>query len=160
MKLINNYISEKLIINKDTSVPDRAPESLEELKTKYELDYTRVSNCDRRYEMSDKLNKKFLAFMGQPRLEVDNMLIKFIKDNNLFDTNKYNFEVIISGDPKDHSTYYYIIIYNNDEAQTVAQMIYRYGEEIRIYTQSYSYMKMFNSIFAQIIDYILQYEKS
>ena len=160
MKLINNYISEKLIINKDTSVPDKGVESLEELKAIYDLGYIRVSNCDRRYKISEKLSKKLLKFMGQPRVELDSVLNKFIKDNDLLDTKKFNFHIIISGDTKDLSTYYYIIIQDKDEAQTVAQMIYRYNEEIRIYTQSYSYMQMFNQMFAQIIDYIFNYEKS
>ena len=155
MKAINDFIIEKILINKNTKI-NTFVNSLEELKTKYELGYKRIAYDDRHYKIPDKLSKKFLKFMDQPRLELDSILNKFIEDNNLLDTKKYNCHIIISGDTKKLSTYYYIIIQDKDDDQTVGDIVYRYNEEIRIYTQNYSYMKMFNHIFAQIIDYIFQ----
>ena len=152
MKKLNTYITERILINKDTKINDFV-NSLEELKTKYELDYTRISNNDRHYGIPDKLNKKFLKFMRHPKLEIDTILNKFIEDNNLLDDKKYNCHTIILYDYKSLTNYFYIIIHDKDKKQTVAQIIYRYNDGIRIYTE---YIKIFNRIVAQIIDYIFQ----
>ena len=153
MKKLNQYIQEKYLINIDTEIEQYA-QSLNELQEKYNLKYTKISYADRRYEMSKELSKKFLKFMRQPKNIIHNILTKFIEDNNILDLKKYACWITISGNITSFTTYYYIVINDITSNSTIAQIIYRFGEEIRIYSTQ---IELFDNAFAQIIDYILQY---
>ena len=157
MKNLIDIVLERLHINKNSKVNPEV-NSLEELKTKYNLVDASVDNLDRTYILPDDINKKYYDVVNDRRIDPAITIENFTKDNNLLESDIFNWIFNYS------NTYYYLVLNHGHYASSVMQIIYsKTGESIRIYISKGNHLSVkeinyLDKVAAKVIDYIINYK--
>ena len=156
MENISSYISEKLVITKDTKEKsDKMSVTLEELADKYNFGNPIKSEPnDIVYKLAKDISNKYAEHFNCPNIDIQ----KFINDNNLLDIKQYKIN------KSTERCVNFITIFDNTVDEVTGQILYssNRNEMIFFFSDLYSNDKLesIKSVCAKIVDYILSYEKS
>lgn len=160
MKNLKDIILERLHITKKTKA-NQDVNSLEELKTKYNLEDASRDNLDRFYNriyiLPDNINKKYYDVVNDRRIDPAITIYNFTKDNNLLERDIFNWIFNYS------DTHYYLVLNHGHYASSLMQIIYSKTEKsIRIYISKGNHLSVreinnLDKVAAKVIDYIINY---